>query len=92
MPTVALFGPTDGTTFTKHHGTAHVVSLAHAFNCMPCWRNEDIPCQLTGGRESACMAAIDESEVVALVDRVLEQAGSGEVSKYPAASHGLQNL
>jgi len=81
MPTVALFGPTDGVIRTKHHGKTHIVALGGAFKCMPCWRNEDIPCQLTGGRESACMAAINENEIVALVDRLLKQAVSTEARK-----------
>jgi len=82
MPTVGLFGPTDGVIRTEHHGKAHIVSLGHAFKCLPCWRNEDIPCALTGGSESACMAAIDENEIVALVGRLLEQDGSTQASAH----------
>jgi hypothetical protein len=89
MPTVALFGPTDGAIRTKHYGKAHVVSLGHAFKCMPCWRNEDIPCQLTGGRESACMAAINEREIVALVSRLLQQADVADRLTHLASPHHL---
>jgi len=76
MPTVALFGPTDGSARSEHHRKAHIVSLRHTFKCMPCWRNEDTPCQLTGTMQSACMMAIDENEVVALVDRLLAEITS----------------
>jgi ADP-heptose:LPS heptosyltransferase len=72
IPTVALFGPTDGRTFTMHHPHATVVSAGSAFRCVPCWRNEDTPCHLTGGRESACLAAIDEAEVVRIVEAKLK--------------------
>ena len=89
MPTVALCGPTDGVVVTKHHSNAHVVSLGHAFKCMPCWRNEDIPCQLTGGRESACMAAINEGEIVALVIRLLQQADVADSLTHLASPHHL---
>jgi len=71
MPTVALFGPTDGTVRSEHHRKVHIVSSRHTFKCMPCWRNEDTPCQLTGTMQSACMMAIDENEVTDLVDRLL---------------------
>jgi ADP-heptose:LPS heptosyltransferase len=76
IPTVALFGPTGGRTVTKHHAKATVVSLAGTFKCIPCWRNEDIPCRLTGGRESACLAAIEESEVLRVVEAKLKSANA----------------
>jgi hypothetical protein len=71
IPTVSLFGPIDGHRGTKFYPQARVVSVRSGFKCMPCWRNEDTPCHLTGGQESACLTAIDEREVVALVDDIL---------------------
>ena len=47
IPAVAMFGPTDGRLFTLHHRHATVVWDKASFVCAPCWRNEDIPCQMT---------------------------------------------
>ena len=89
MPTVALFGPTDGSIRSKHHRKAHIVSLRCTFKCMPCWRNEDTPCQLTRTMQSACMMAIDENDVVALVDRVLaENASTVRTDDQCSTGHG----
>src|SRR5262249_45429403 len=89
MPTVALFGPTDGAVRSKHHRKAHIVSLKHTFKCMPCWRNEDTPCQLTGTMQSACMMAIDENDIIALVDRLLaENASTERTDSQCSTGHG----
>src|SRR5215467_2591178 len=89
MPTVALFGPTDGAIRSKHHRKAHIVSLRYTFKCMPCWRNEDTPCQLTRTMQSACMMAIDENDVVALVDRLLaENASTVRTDDQCSTGHG----
>ena len=48
VPVFALFGPTDGALFTRHHRFATVFQNKAAFPCSPCWRNEDIPCKVTG--------------------------------------------
>ncbi len=47
IPVVAMFGPTDGTAFTKHHSRVEVLWKRQTFSCIPCWRNEDMPCPLT---------------------------------------------
>ncbi|QNA82914.1 glycosyltransferase family 9 protein [Sphingomonas sp. So64.6b] len=65
IPTIALFGPTDARTFTRHHPKVTILWKPQSFGCVPCWRNEDMPCQVTGQRSlSPCLAAITTAEVV----------------------------
>jgi ADP-heptose:LPS heptosyltransferase len=75
IPTIALFGPTDGRTFTRHHPKATILWKPQTFGCVPCWRNEDMPCQITGQRSmSPCLAAITTGEVL---DAVADAIGPG---------------
>ncbi|WP_286772515.1 MULTISPECIES: glycosyltransferase family 9 protein [unclassified Sphingomonas] len=65
VPTVALFGPTDARTFTRHHRNVTILWKPQTFGCVPCWRNEDMPCQITRRRSlSPCLAAITADEVL----------------------------
>lgn len=67
-PVVALFGPTDGKTFTAHHRRIRVLTKSEKYPCVPCWRNEDLPCHVTGvGGHSPCVAAIAGEEVRAAI-------------------------
>ncbi len=64
VPVVALFGPTDGSTFTRHHKQVRVLNMNEAFPCAPCWRNQDIPCRVTGATGfSPCITAISTDHV-----------------------------
>jgi len=72
VPVVAMFGPTDGRLFTLHHKHATVIAANDSFPCSPCWRNEDIPCQLTGQfGPSPCIAALKVEPVLAAVAAAL---------------------
>ncbi len=72
VPVVALFGPTDGKLFTQHHARATVITANESFACAPCWRNEDLPCSLTGKfGPSPCVAAIKVEPVLAAVEAAL---------------------
>ena len=72
VPVVALFGPTDGKLFTRHHRHATVVSANGSYACAPCWRNEDLPCWLTGKfGSSPCVAAVKVETVLAAVAAIL---------------------
>jgi ADP-heptose:LPS heptosyltransferase len=74
IPVVALFGPTDGRLFTRHHQHATVITAHQTFPCAPCWRNEDMPCQVTNQRGlSPCIASLSFSDVHAAVDAVLSE-------------------
>ena len=64
IPTIALFGPIDGKIRTKHYSNCTYLSAKDIFGCLPCWRNEDIPCKLTGMRTSECMKAIPVSKII----------------------------
>jgi len=72
IPTIALFGPTGGKIFTKHYPNATVVDVANELPCVPCWRNEHIPCKLTNGRESVCMKMITTSRIIEQVNAALK--------------------
>ncbi|RBP08690.1 ADP-heptose:LPS heptosyltransferase [Roseiarcus fermentans] len=74
VPVVALFGPTDGKLFTRHHRKATVITANDRFACAPCWRNEDLRCSLTGKfGPSPCIAAIDVQPVLDAVEKALRQ-------------------
>jgi ADP-heptose:LPS heptosyltransferase len=74
IPTIALFGPIDGKVRTKHYPNCTYLSAKDLFGCMPCWRNESIPCKLTGMRTSECMKQIPVNQIL----NVLEMKLNGE--------------
>ena len=74
IPTIALFGPIDGKVRTKHYPNCTYMSAKDLFDCIPCWRNESIPCKLTGMRTSECMKKIP----VNLIINILEKKLNGE--------------
>ena len=74
IPTIALFGPIDGKVRTKHYPNCTYLSAKDLFGCIPCWRNESIPCKLTGMRTSECMKKIP----VNLIINILEKKLNGE--------------
>ncbi len=72
IPVVAMFGPTDGKLFTRHHRHATVLWAKKSFTCAPCWRNEDVPCQLTDQfGPSPCVAALKVETVLDAVAAAL---------------------
>lgn len=72
IPVVALFGPTDGRAFTEHHRNVKLLWKPREFGCMPCWRNEDLPCTITRRTgHSPCVAAISANEVMVAVEELI---------------------
>ena len=72
VPVFALFGPTDGEQFTRHHKRATVFQNKADFPCSPCWRNEDLPCTVTGRVGiSPCVSSLPFAPVRAAVDRAV---------------------
>jgi ADP-heptose:LPS heptosyltransferase len=68
VPVIAMFGPTDARTFTRHHRHITILWKPETFGCVPCWRNEDLPCHVTKTTSaSPCLAAITPEEVLAAV-------------------------
>jgi hypothetical protein len=75
IPVIALFGPTDARTLTRHHRKVEIIWQARSYACVPCWRNEDTPCNLTGLLGvSPCLASIDPERIEQAVDRVMGAA------------------
>ena len=73
VPVVALFGPTDGRTFTRHHKRVKILWHQKTFGCAPCWRNEDLACSVSGLRSvSPCVAAIRTDEVLSALTELLK--------------------
>jgi len=71
IPTIALFGPIDGKVRTKHYPKCTYLSSEEILGCLPCWRNEEIPCKLTGMRTSECMKAIQVSKIINTLEKNL---------------------
>jgi len=72
-PTIALFGPIDGKVRTKHYTNCVYIDLGDQLGCIPCWRNESIPCRLTGMRNSVCMESIRVSQVTQELSKSMER-------------------
>jgi ADP-heptose:LPS heptosyltransferase len=64
IPCIAIYGPTDGRLATKFYPRAIVVDQRSDFACMPCWRNENIPCVATGGMRSACLDTLSVESIL----------------------------
>jgi ADP-heptose:LPS heptosyltransferase len=76
IPCVALYGPIDGKIRTKHYPLCTFVDVRTVLQCIPCWRNEIIPCKLTNMRNSACMGNISIDQVLeAVANSLTKKAG-----------------
>ncbi len=73
LPTICLYGPTDGDLFTRFYPKAVVVDSRKNLGCLPCWRNEDIPCRLTMQRESVCLRMLTVDRIVRHVETALSR-------------------
>jgi hypothetical protein len=80
LPAVGLFGPTDGAVRTSDYPDVRFVDVRRDLRCVPCWRNEEIPCALTGMRASVCLAEIGPLAVAAAVEAVLGGANGGRAA------------
>ncbi|GMR25067.1 MAG: hypothetical protein BMS9Abin39_0343 [Ignavibacteria bacterium] len=74
IPTIALFGPIDGKVRTKSYSNCKFLDAHDQLGCLPCWRNEDIPCKLTGMRNSACMESIPVYKIVFELEKLLNRS------------------
>ena len=63
-PTVAIYGPIDGKVRTKLYPNCTYVDSRKSLGCLPCWRNENIPCKLTEMRNSACLEGIAVTQII----------------------------
>lgn len=72
-PTVAIYGPIDGKVRTKDYPNCTYVDSRKSLGCLPCWRNENIPCKLTGMRASACLEGIPVTNIVEEIEKKLKE-------------------
>jgi len=80
MPCVALFGPIDGKVRTRHYPSCIFLDVRAQLNCVPCWRNEIIPCKLLKTRQSPCMRMIAVEEICATLAVVMRTRGTHAIS------------
>lgn len=71
IPCVALYGPIDGRVRTRHYPKCTYIDAKRKLGCLPCWRNDQIPCKLTNMRSSVCMVDISIEEVLDALKKVL---------------------
>jgi ADP-heptose:LPS heptosyltransferase len=82
LPCLALFGPTDGRVRTAEYPRCRFLDVRRELRCIPCWRNERIPCALTDRHASVCLAEIRVADVVEALHRLLsEQPARPPVSR-----------
>ena len=69
LPCLGLFGPTSGMVRTsgRHYPNVRLMPHAQRFTCAPCWRNEDMPCYVSGGQASTCLTS---TQPLALADEM----------------------
>lgn len=63
IPCVALYGPIDGKVRTEHYPHCVYLDARQTLGCVPCWRNDRIPCKLTNMRTSICMGDIAPGDI-----------------------------
>jgi ADP-heptose:LPS heptosyltransferase len=74
IPTVALCGPVDGAIRTMHYPKCVYLDVREKLGCMPCWRNDKIPCKLTNMRASVCMTDIAVEDISSTLNRLLARS------------------
>ena len=75
IPTVALYGPIDGKVRTKYYPKCLFLDARAKLQCIPCWRNEVIPCRLTNMRTSICMSYLTVPAIQEALREVLTRNG-----------------
>lgn len=74
IPCVSIYGPIDGRVRTLHYPRTVFLDARGSLDCIPCWRNDKIPCRLTNQRASACLGSVWAADVRAALARVLAGA------------------
>ena len=72
IPCVALFGPIDGKLRVQHYRHSTYLDARSKLGCIPCWRNEMIPCKLLNTRQSPCMGMIAVEEICKTLEGLLK--------------------
>ena len=76
IPAVALYGPIDGKVRTSYYPKCLFLDARAKLECIPCWRNEAIPCRLTNMKSSVCMFHISVQAVYTALQEVLRIHGA----------------
>jgi ADP-heptose:LPS heptosyltransferase len=76
IPNIALFGPIDGKVRTGDYPDCTYIDVREQLGCLPCWRNESIPCKLTGMRNSACMESIPVKKIITEIEKKLKECNN----------------
>jgi ADP-heptose:LPS heptosyltransferase len=77
LPCLGLFGPTDGALRTGDYPSCRFLDVRRSLRCIPCWRNEETACALTGMRTSVCLGEIAPAAVVAALEALLAETAAG---------------
>jgi ADP-heptose:LPS heptosyltransferase len=68
LPAIGIFGPTSGKVISRHYVKSKlIVPNKTDFPCSPCYRNENLLCNLAGNRTSVCLANIKPTDVLTIV-------------------------
>lgn len=81
VPCVVISGPIDGKNRIIPYPRCRFVDARRVLQCVPCWRNEEIPCKLTETKTSACMGNIKPEEIIAVIEESLRR-GQDANKKY----------
>jgi ADP-heptose:LPS heptosyltransferase len=73
IPGVALFGPTSGKVRTKAYPTIIHFDMKKTMACIPCWRNETSPCNVSSGFESICTTALTKPIILDRLNPMIEK-------------------
>lgn len=76
VPCVMLAGPMNPGSRIGTYPTASSIQID--LPCAPCWRNQNVPCHLTGGPESVCMERLSVEAVARVIRRRLDEVAAGQ--------------
>jgi ADP-heptose:LPS heptosyltransferase len=65
LPAIGIFGPTSGKVISRHYlKSKPIMPNKQDFPCSPCYRNENLVCNLAGSYTSVCLANIKPTDVL----------------------------
>ena len=65
LPAIGIFGPTSGKVISRHYLKSKAIMPNKTdFPCSPCYRNENLVCNLAGNYTSVCLANITPTDVL----------------------------
>jgi ADP-heptose:LPS heptosyltransferase len=68
LPAIGVFGPTSGKVISRHYLKSKAIMPNKTdFPCSPCYRNENLVCNLAGSYTSVCLATIKPTDVLTAI-------------------------